>query len=316
MRVFHALPNPPLTQPTSLAIGNFDGVHLGHQTLLRAMVADARSQERAAGVLTFDPHPMAVLRPGFLRYYLTTVPERLQVLATLGLDFAVVLPFTREMSQMPAAEFVAHLHKAVHLAALWVGPDFALGRGREGNVDVLRAIGRSAGFEVHVIDPQVIQEDEVRSGRIRSHLLNGEVEAAGQMLGRLYRVTGMVVPGAHRGRLLGFPTANLAVDEGRLLPGNGVYATWVLLDDDPLMAGRRLASVTNIGVRPSFDNGQRTVEAHVLDFAGDLYGRRLTLEFVARLRPEMRFDGVDALRAQIASDVETARRILTATGRP
>lgn len=311
MRVFHALPNPPLTEPANLAIGNFDGVHLGHQALLRAMVADAHSQERAAGVLTFDPHPMAVLRPDFQRFYLTTVQERLQVLETLDIDFAVVFPFTRETSQTTAGDFVARLHGAVHLASLWVGPDFALGRAREGNVDVLRAIGQTAGFEVHVIDPQVMREDEVRSGRIRSHLLDGEVEVAGQMLGRLYRVTGTVVPGAHRGRLLGFPTANLAVDEGRLLPGNGVYATWVLLGDDPLMADRRLAAVTNVGVRPSFDNGQRTVEAHVLDFDGDLYGRQLTLEFVTRLRPEMRFDSVEALRAQIASDVETARRMLS-----
>ncbi len=164
--------------------------------------------------------------------------------------------------------------------------------------------GASDGYTVHTIDPQVLGNGEVRSGRIRSELLEGDVEGAARQLGRLYQVDGEVVDGAHRGRTIGFPTANLDIPADRLLPANGVYATWATV------AGRRRASVTNIGVRPSFDNGQRTVETHLLDFQGDLYGQRLILEFVARLRPEMRFPGIDALREQIARDVAAARDLL------
>ena len=310
MRTYHALPNPPLDLPSTLAIGNFDGVHRGHQALLGAMIDDARRHGRQAGLLTFDPHPTAVLRPDRVHSYLTTMAERLEALAELPLDFAVVYPFSLETARTPARSFIAQVQQALKLAALWVGPDFALGRNREGDVSALRDMGEELGFSVHVIEPQVLDGEELRSGRIRGYLLDGDVQGAAQQLGRPYQVTGQVVAGAQRGRSIGFPTANLAVPEGRLLPANGVYATWAHLDDDPLMRGRRLASVTNIGVRPSFDNGQRTVEAHLLDFDGDLYGRPLTLQFAARLRPEQRFPGVDALIAQIGQDAAAARRLL------
>jgi riboflavin kinase / FMN adenylyltransferase len=310
MRTYHALPNPPLDSPSNLAIGNFDGVHRGHQALLSAMIDDARCHGRQAGLLTFDPHPSAVLRPDRVHSYLTTMAERLEALAELPLDFAVVYPFTLETARTPAPSFIAEVQRAIKLAALWVGPDFALGRNREGDVPALQGIGKELGFTVHTIEPQLLDGEEVRSGRVRAYLLDGDVRAAADQLGRPYQVTGLVVAGAQRGRSIGFPTANLAVPEGRLLPSNGVYATWAHLDDDPLMRGRRLASVTNIGVRPSFDNGQRTVEAHLLDFDGDLYGRPLTLQFAARLRPEQRFASVDALIAQIGLDAAAARRLL------
>ena len=229
------------------------------------------------------------------------------VVRDVGLDFVVVYPFTLETARTPAAAFIARLKDALHLRALWVGPDFALGRNREGDVDSLRALGETAGFTVHTIDPQIIGGGEVRSGRIRQLLQDGHVEIAAQLLGRPYLVNGIVVDGAHRGRTIGFPTANLSVPPGRLLPANGVYATWVILDDEPSV---RLAGVTNVGVRPSFDNGHRTVETHLLDFSGDLYGCPMTLEFVAHLRPEMRFSGVDALREQIGRDSDEARRSL------
>lgn len=310
MRTYHALPNPPLNMPCNLAIGNFDGVHRGHQALLRAMIDDARRYGRQAGLLTFDPHPAALLRPDRVHSYLTTVPERLEVFGGLPLDFAVAYPFTLETARTPAAGFMALVQQAVQMAALWVGPDFALGRNREGDVPALRAIGRELGYTVHTIEPHLLDGEEVRSGRIRSYLLEGDVQAAAQQLGRLYQVTGRVVAGAQRGRTIGFPTANLAVPDERLLPANGVYATWARLDDDPLMRGQRLASVTNVGVRPSFDNGQRTVETHLLAFDGNLYGRPLTLQFAARLRPEQRFSSVEALTAQIGRDVAAARRLL------
>jgi len=310
MRVFQTLPNPPLDLPSNLAIGNFDGVHRGHQALLSAMIDDARQHGRQGGLLTFDPHPSAVLRPDRVHSYLTTMAERLEALAELPLEFAVVYPFSLETARTPARGFIAQVQQALKLAALWVGPDFALGRNREGDVSALRGMGEELGFSVHVIEPQVLDGEELRSGRIRGYLLDGDVQGAAQQLGRPYQVTGQVVAGAQRGRGIGFPTANLAVPEGRMLPANGVYATWARLDDDPLMRNRRLASVTNIGVRPSFDNGQRTVEAHLLDFDGDLYGRPLTLLFAARLRPEQRFPSVDALIAQIGRDAAAARQLL------
>ena len=310
MRVFHTLPDPPLDAPCNLAIGNFDGVHRGHQALLSAMIEDARLHGRHAGLLTFDPHPSAVLRPDRVHSYLTTMAERLEALAELPLDFAVVYPFSLETARTPARDFVGTVQQALRMAALWVGPDFALGRNREGDVGALQGMGQELGFDLHVIEPQLLDGEEVRSGRVRDYLQSGDVQAAAQQLGRPYQVTGEVVAGAQRGRGIGFPTANLAVPAGRLLPANGVYATWAHLDDDPVMRGRRLPSVTNIGVRPSFDNGERTVEAHLLDFDGDLYGRPLTLLFAARLRPEQRFPNVDALIAQIGRDAAAARALL------
>ena len=197
MYVYHNLPLRPLEAPSNLSIGNFDGVHLGHQALLRAMAVDAHRQGRQAGLLTFDPHPATVLRPHSPQPYLTTIAERLAVLRDVGLDFVVVYPFTLETARTPAASFIARLKDALHLRALWVGPDFALGRNREGDVDSLRKLGETDGFTVHTIDPQIIGGDEVRSGRIRQHLQDGQVEIAAQLLGRPYLVNGIVVDGAH-----------------------------------------------------------------------------------------------------------------------
>ncbi|MCB0256696.1 MAG: bifunctional riboflavin kinase/FAD synthetase [Anaerolineae bacterium] len=304
MRTYHDLPDPPFTTPSNLTIGNFDGVHLGHQALIAALIADARAAGRQAGLLTFHPHPAAVLRPDADHQYLTTIDQRLAIFEALGLDYAVVYPFTRATAATPARQFMARLRETLSLATLLVGPDFALGRNREGDVEALRGFGAVDGYTVETIAPQVLGNGEVRSGRIRGDLSKGDVESAARQLGRLYLVDGEVVDGAHRGRTIGFPTANLDIPADRLLPANGVYATW------STVAGRRRASVTNIGVRPSFDNGQRTVEAHLLDFSGDLYGQHLVLEFVAHLRPEMRFPGIDALREQIARDVAAARDLL------
>lgn len=306
MQAYFALPEPPLAEPCNLAIGNFDGVHRGHQALLRAMIADARVQGRAAGLLTFDPHPIAVMRPEQQHLVLTTPAQRLAVLADVGLDFVVVYPFTRVTAHTDAAVFMTAVQQAVQMRSLWVGPDFALGRNRSGDISALRALGETLGYRVQVIEPQLFDGEEVRSGRIRTALLAGEVEDAARQLGRAYVVTGTVVAGAQRGRSIGFPTANLAVPPQQLLPANGVYATWATLAD-----GQPRASVTNVGVRPSFDHGHRTVETFLLDFSGDLYDQPMTLTFVARLRPELRFASVDALKQQIAQDVLAARGILT-----
>ena len=304
METFHTLPQPAAGRRCNLTIGNFDGVHLGHQALIGALIEDARAHGRQSGVLTFHPHPAAVLRPDAQRLYLTTVEERIALFQPLGIDFAVVYPFTVETAQTPARDFVQRLQASLGMVSLWVGPDFALGRNRDGTVDTLREMGAATGFGLHVIAPQIVAGEEVHSGRIRRDLLAGDVTLAAQQLGRLYRVAGVVVEGAQRGRTIGFPTANLEHAHDRLLPANGVYATWTTLWN------QRLPSVTNIGVRPSFDNGQRTVESHLLDFSGDLYGQEIGLEFVQRLRPEMKFSGIDQLRAQIALDAAAARAIL------
>lgn len=314
MIVFYHLPNPPLAQPSALTIGNFDGVHLGHQALIRQMQEHAEQHGWLAGLLTFDPHPASVLRPGASRAYLTTLAERLDLLRGIGLDYTVIYPFTPETAAMAASEFMGQLKAALRLEALWVGPDFALGRNREGDVQGLRQLGQQLGFQVRTIAPQAMDGDEVRSGRIRQDLLAGDVTRAAGRLGWRYRVSGVVVEGARRGRSIGFPTANLQVPAERLLPANGVYATWAWLEGPAPGQLRSLPSVTNIGVRPSFDNGQRTVEAHLIDFAGDLYGQQLTLEFVERLRSEQRFPDLESLKAQIATDVARARQLLLARG--
>lgn len=310
MRILHDLPNPALTQATALTIGNFDGVHLGHRALVLALIREAHLQGWQAGLLTFHPHPVTVLRPNIPHHYLTTVHQRLAFLGHLGLDFAVVYPFTLETARTPARQFLSSLVNTLNLRAIWIGPDFALGRNREGDVAALRAMGDDMGFRVQVIEPYMMNGDEVRSGRIRSYLLEGDVAQAAVQLGWTYQVSGVVVGGAKRGTSIGFPTANLDVPVERLLPANGVYATWVDIQPAGDHQGGRYRSVTNIGVRPSFDNGQRTVETHILDFNGDIYGRHLTLAFVERLRPEMRFPDVGALRNQITSDVDLARVVL------
>ena len=304
MQIYRGLPELSASRGCELSIGNFDGVHRGHQALLRRLVAAARDQGRLAGVVTFDPHPVCVLRPEASLAYLTTLEERLALLETLDLDFVVVYPFTGATARMSAAAFMEALVSRLGVRRLWVGPDFALGRNREGDVETLRRLGRQMGFTVEVINPVRVGDREVRSGGIRQALAEGDVVLARRMLGRPYWITGEVVQGAGRGRSIGMPTANLAVSGERMVPAYGVYAVWCWLGD------RRLPAATNVGVRPTFDDGAPTVEAHILDFDGSLYGQQLRLEFILRLRPERRFPSVDALVTQIRRDVANTRRAL------
>lgn len=305
MQRYRDLYQTQLSAPTYLSIGNFDGVHAGHQALLQQMLAAAHQAGAQAGILTFDPHPREVLRPDQPLPSLSTLDERLARLEALGLDFVVVQPFSRATAQVTATEFATLLVNHLRVRALWVGPDFALGHKRQGTVPFLRELGQSLGFTVQVAAAFWQDGHEVRSGAIRSLIESGDVRTAARLLGHPYTLTGAVVKGDQRGATIGFPTANLAVAANRLLPANGVYATWAVLPWE------RRAAVTNIGVRPTFSGQGRSVEAHLLDFSGDLYGQSLTLEFVERLRPEQRFDGVEALVAQIRLDAAHARTILT-----
>lgn len=297
-----------LTQPSVVTIGIFDGVHRGHQHLLRQVVAAAHQADQLAAVVTFFPHPDVILRGITGRYYLTTPEQRAELLFALGVDVVVTHPFDETTRHMRAATFVDMLLAHLRMASLWLTPDFALGYQREGDFAFLSAQGQQKGFRVQSID--LLLDDQhraIRSHAIRQALAEGDVSAAAQLLARPYRVSGEVVHGDHRGRSIGFPTANLSVWSEQLLPANGVYACYAHL------GAERLAAVTNIGSRPTFNGTEVRVEAHLLDFDRDIYGQTLTLDFVARLRGERKFSGVDALIAQISADVTAGRQLLTAS---
>lgn len=309
MRVYRGLPELGSTPGCELCIGNFDGVHRGHLALLARAVEAARANGRWAEVLTFDPHPMRVLRPAAPFFALTTLEERLALLEAAGVDAVIVYPFTTQTAQMGAADFMRELTARLGLRRLWVGPDFALGRHREGDVPTLRRLGGELGFEVAILEPIAVDGLEVRSGAIRAALTEGRVDQAMLLLGRPYALTGTVTSGFGRGRSIGLPTVNLPLPPERVIPASGVYATWCWVE------GQRLPAATNIGVRPTFDGGAASIEAHILGFEGDLYGAELRLEFVLRLRPEHRFPDADALIAQVRRDVANTRRAL-APGAP
>jgi riboflavin kinase/FMN adenylyltransferase len=296
-----------VTRSVALSIGSFDGVHRGHQYLIARLVAAADAAGRTPAVLTFYPHPRQVLRGWEPGYYLTDPAEKAELLSRYGIELVVTHPFDETVRQMRARAFVEELREHLRLADLWVGPDFALGYRREGDVPFLRALGAEMGFEVHVVEEKLALDGApVSSERIREALRAGDVAGAAESLGRQYSLVGTVVHGDHRGRTIGFPTANLRLPAERTVPGRGVYGTWAVV------GGERFASVTNIGVRPTFDGTQATtVEAHLLDFSGDLYDQALALEFVARIRDEQRFAGVAELVAQIKQDVETGKSLLT-----
>ena len=289
----------------SVTVGNFDGVHRGHQALVGEAVSAAREASGTAVVLTFDPHPSRVLSPERALTSLMTVEQKAEVLAGLGADRLAVLPFTREVSEKSpeafAREVLAH---ALGARQVVVGTNFRFGRGREGDVAGLTALGGSLGFAVRAVEPVWHREGPISSSRVREALARGEVAPAREMLGRPFFVDGVVTRGEGRGRGLGIPTANLDV-VNETLPRAGVYACRVGLPD-----GAEWSAVANLGRRPTFGGEATTLEAHLLDFEGDLYGHRLRMAFLERLRDERRFPGPDALVAQIRADIAEARRTL------
>jgi riboflavin kinase / FMN adenylyltransferase len=295
-----------LDRPAHVTIGAFDGLHRGHQALIDQMVQAAHSADQAAVVITFFPHPSVVLRGRRPSFYLSTPEEKVEYLSRLGVDAVVTHPFNHAVAQVTAAEFVDRLVRYARLRTLWAGADFALGHNREGDLNYLRTAGEKRGFDVCVMQPVLIDGEVISSTRIRQTLRDGAVEQAARYLGRPFRLSGQVVPGAQRGRKLGIPTANVQVSEEHAVPAVGVYAARTY------HAGGMSPAVVNIGFRPTFEGGEArpVIEAHLLDFDGDLYDKTLTLEFIARLRPEMKFPGIDALVAQIHRDIELARVIL------
>ncbi|MDP6226045.1 MAG: riboflavin biosynthesis protein RibF, partial [Anaerolineales bacterium] len=292
--------------PTLLTIGSFDGVHCGHQALVTDMVSAARSRDWQAVVLTFFPHPSVVLRGRRPAFYIHRPEEKAAALGALGVDWVVTLPFDERRAQTTAADFTRQLRCALDFRQLRCGGDFAFGRGREGDVAWLREHSPDYRFELRVVAPVQRQGGVVSSSRVRAYIRAGDVAAAAGCLGRPLRVPGTVEPGVGRGRSIGVPTANLTVWSERACPASGVYAALAWLEDESH------AAVVNVGVRPTFEDGSRgvTIEAHLLDFNGDLYGRRLALDFIKRLRAERKFEHTHALGAQIKADVTAARTLL------
>jgi riboflavin kinase/FMN adenylyltransferase len=309
MDIISDLAKANLRQETVLTIGAFDGVHRGHQALIGEVVARARSTDRLAAAITFHPHPAVMLAPNRAPRYLTTPGEKAVLLEGLNLDLLALLPFNQQMAATPARDFVAAVSSYLRMRELWVGNDFAMGRDREGDVPRLRRFGRELGYDVHVVQPVVTVSGEViSSSLIRALLSEGRVEDAAGMLGRYASLSGKVVVGASRGRTLGFHTANLEVRPERSVPADGVYAAFAVLGAECFEA------VANIGVRPSFGDGERTVETHILDFDRDVHGCDLVVEFVARLRDEERFAECSDLVAQVSRDIAAARERLRGPG--
>jgi riboflavin kinase/FMN adenylyltransferase len=295
-----------LQHPSLVTIGVFDGVHRGHQHLIRRLVQEAHTRDRAAVAITFFPHPDVVVRGLSGRYYLTTPEQRASLLGELGVDYVITLPFDEQFRQTRAADFVDTMIAHLRLEALWVGSDFALGYKREGNVPFLKAQGEEKGFTVEVIDLIMAENAAISSSLIRAALERGDVEQAREMLGRSYSLSGEVIHGEKRGRALGFPTANLDVWSQQVIPANGIYVGWALLGDERFMAA------TSVGKRPTFNGQNITVEAYLLDFDRSIYGETLTFSFEKYLRPELRFESIDQLIAQIKLDEQAAREYLTA----
>jgi riboflavin kinase/FMN adenylyltransferase len=306
-----ACPRPP--NGTAVTIGVFDGVHLGH----RHVIAEARRLAAELGaksaVVTFDRHPAAVVRPDTAPGLLTDLDQRLELLASTGVDFALVVHFDEERSRESAEDFVRReLVECLRARAVVVGADFHFGHRRRGDVALLRAMGVEHGFEVdglQLMASAAAGAQVVSSTAIRTALAAGDLESANRMLGRAHEVRGVVQAGDRRGRELGFPTANVGVPEEILLPADGIYAGWYLRPD-----GRELPAAISLGRRPTFydDQPYSLLEAHLLDFDGDLYGEAARVRFVARIRGEEKFDSVEALVARIGADVARTRDLLYA----
>jgi riboflavin kinase / FMN adenylyltransferase len=297
-------PRPPRWMSPVLALGNFDGLHRGHQKIVERIRRSAADRGATALVLTFDPHPPRVVRPDKAPPLLMTMPQKVAALDRAGLHGVAVVRFTEAFSRLSPDQFVRQvLVDWLRVAEVWVGADFLFGHERAGTFSVLRALGTQYGFRVEKIDPVRYKEFVVSSTRIRRLVAEGRVDEAGALLGHHYTIEGSITAGAGRGRTLGFPTANLSTDN-ELVPPTGVYATTAELH------GTRWPAVTNIGVRPTFETaGAVTVETHVLGLQADVYGARLSLSFIQRLRDERRFADVDALREQIGADIRRAGRL-------
>lgn len=297
---------------TALTVGAYDGIHLGHRQVLGTVTGLAAERDLAAGVVTFDQHPAAVVRPESAPLLLTNHQQRVELFQDIGIDYLYLLQFNKERAETSDRDFVADvLVSRMNAKLIVVGSNFHFGKARSGSVDTLREFGDEMGFEVIGMDllaPDTAAEP-VSSTAVRQALAAADIESANAMLGRNFEVRAEVIAGDQRARIIGFPTANMAYHAGNAWPAKGVYAGWVTLAD-----GRRFGAALNIGTRPTFhkDAEQSLLEAHLLDFDEDIYGQELRVEFVSFIRHEQKFSGIDEISAQLAIDVDTARTTLTA----
>jgi len=291
------------SKETVLTVGVFDGVHQGHRHLLRQVVELAGDQFIPT-VVTFSNRPITVLRPGTEPSYLTSLDQRVDLIKQQGIELVVCLEFTLELAAVTATDFAKLLIESLKMKGLILGPDSALGKDRQGDLAFMQQEGEQLGFWVASVEPLEIDGQPVKSRRIREAVASGNMAVCPDLLGRNHHLSGVVVLGDQRGRTLGFPTANIEVDPQILLPGDGIYATWAIID------GKRHQAATSIGVRPTFELSQRLVEVYVMDFDGDLYGKTVGVEFVKKVRDQEKFDGLDALIKQINQDVDDCRQVL------
>ncbi len=291
---------------TALTIGVLDGVHIGHQALLNRLAEEAKARALSPGVVTLHPHPITVLRPDIRPSYLTSLEDRIELMRSHGAAWVIPATFTSEVSEVSAEELAEAFYEILKMRLMVLGPDAAFGRGApKDTTERMRTLGEKLGFEVLQIEPLMHDHERYSSTAVRNALSEGDMRRVQGLLGRPYSLTGPIVRGFERGRTIGFPTANLSVAADRALPALGVYATRAHV------VGRTIDGATNIGTRPTFDSGHLSIETHLLDFEGDIYGERMEIEFVERIREERAFDDVEALVAQITKDAETVRGILS-----
>jgi riboflavin kinase/FMN adenylyltransferase len=303
MRLFHGYENAEIGRPAVLTLGVFDGLHLGHQLIISRVVERARALSAVPTVITFDPHPRAVLHPESAPPLLQTFDQKVEAFGVLGVGQAIVIRFTPEFARVSAEEFLRDVvYERLQAREVYLGRGFAFGRGREGNIELLRRVSRELGFFADEVPEVRLRGQRISSSRIRELLAAGRVNLARRMLGRPYGVEGRVVRGYERGRTIGFPTANLR-PANRVIPRRGVYVTATLID------GSWRRSVTNVGVRPTFESeAEPSVETFVMDWGGDLYGDVVRVRFLHRLRDERKFNSVEELKRQIHADAARARK--------
>jgi riboflavin kinase/FMN adenylyltransferase len=298
MRLFHGTDNAEIARPTVLTLGVFDGLHLGHQLIMRTVVERARVSGAVPTVITFDPHPRAVLHPESAPPLLQTFDQKIEAFGVLGLEQTIVIRFNKAFAQLGAEDFLRDVvSERLHAREVYLGRGFAFGHDRKGNIELLKKVGAELGFRAEEVPEVQLRGQRISSSRIRRLLAEGHVNLARRMLGRPYGVEGRVVRGQERGRTLGFPTANLR-PKNRVIPRNGVYVTATLIEG----AWRR--SITNVGTRPTFerDTAEPSVETYVINWSGDLYGDVLRVRFLYRLRDERKFASIEELKGQIARD--------------
>lgn len=309
MRLFHGTDNAEIQRPTVLTLGVFDGLHLGHQLIMRTVVERARALGAVPTAITFDPHPRAVLHPQSSPPLLQTLDQKVEGFGVLEIEQTIVVRFTEEFSKIPAEDFLRDVvMDRLHAREVYLGRGFAFGHNREGNIELLHQVSKELGFVAGEVPEVGLRGQRVSSSKIRALLVQGKVNLARRMLGRPYGVEGRVERGNERGHTLGFPTANLR-PQNRVIPANGVYVTGTLID------GQWRRSVTNVGVRPTFETGSEpSVETFVMNWGGDLYGDVIRVRFLYRLRNEQKFDSLESLRTQITKDVDRAQNYFERAG--